>query len=342
MKSLILPPLSALYSAVTRTRLSLYQRGTFRTTKLDRPVISIGNMTVGGTGKTPLVELVSKIIAGSGKKVCILTRGYGRQHPERQVIVSDGQAILTTPAEAGDEPYLLATNLLGLAAVICSADRISAGRDAIDVFGTECFVLDDGFQHLRLARDLNIVTIDATNPWGGGPLLLHAGGGQLLPNGRLREPLSGLTRADCVVLTRCDQANDLDPLRQQIRALIGENPLFESTMKPRRAPHPSGPVAAFCAVGNPNSFFAQLRNSGYELVAEKAFRDHHAYTQKDIDDLTNAARRAGAKTLITTAKDAVKLRALHFSLPYSVLEIEIAIKDVELFKNLILKAAEVA
>ncbi|HKS10580.1 MAG TPA: tetraacyldisaccharide 4'-kinase [Pyrinomonadaceae bacterium] len=329
MKSLILPPLSALYSAVTRTRLSLYERGTFRTTKLDRPVISVGNMTVGGTGKTPLVEHVSRIIAGAGKKVCILTRGYGRQHPDRQVIVSDGQAILTTPAEAGDEPYLLATNLLGLAAVICSADRVSAGRDAIEVFGTECFVLDDGFQHLRLARDLNIVTVDATNPWGGG---------QLLPHGRLREPLSGLSRADCVVLTRSDQVNDLNLLRKQIRDLIGENPLFQSTMKPRRSPLPSGPIAAFCAVGNPNSFFAQLRNTGYELVAEKSFRDHHVYTQKDIDDLTAAATRAGATALITTAKDAVKLRALHFSLPYSVFEIEIAIKDEEAFRRLIVEA----
>jgi tetraacyldisaccharide 4'-kinase len=338
MKSLILPPLSALYSAVTRTRLSLYQRGTFRTTKLDRPVISVGNMTVGGTGKTPLVEFVAKVIGATGKKVCILTRGYGRQHPERQVIVSDGQAILATPTEAGDEPYLLATNLLGQAAVICSADRISAGRDAIEVFGTECFVLDDGFQHLRLARDLNIVTVDATNPWGGGQLLPHAGGGQLLPHGRLREPLSGLSRAGCVVLTRCDQVNDLNPLRQQIRDLIGENPLFESTMKPRRSPLPSGPVAAFCAVGNPNSFFEQLRSSGYELVAEKTFRDHHAYTQKDIDDLTDAATRAGAKRLITTAKDAVKLRSLHFSLPYSVFEIEIAVRDEEAFKRLILEA----
>jgi tetraacyldisaccharide 4'-kinase len=338
MKSLILPPLSALYSAVTRTRVSLYQRGTFRTTKLDRPVISVGNMTVGGTGKTPLVELVSKILAGTGKKVCILTRGYGRQHPERQVIVSDGQAILATPAESGDEPYLLANNLLGLAAVICSADRISAARDAIEVFGTECFVLDDGFQHLRLARDLNIVTVDATNPWGGGQLLPHAGGGQLLPHGRLREPLSGLSRAGCVVLTRCDQVNDLNPLRQQIRDLIGENPLFESTMKPRRSPLPSGPVAAFCAVGNPNSFFEQLRTSGYELVAEKTFRDHHAYTQKDIDDLTDAATRAGAKMLITTAKDAVKLRSLRFSLPYSVFEIEIAVRDEEALRRLILRA----
>ena len=329
MKSLILPPLSALYSAVTRTRLSLYQRGTFRTTKLDRPVISVGNMTTGGTGKTPLVEWVAKTIAGAGKKVCILTRGYGRQHPDRQVVVSDGRAILATPTEAGDEPYLLATNLLGQAAVICNADRVSAARDAIEVFGTECFVLDDGFQHLRLARDLNIVTVDATNPWGGG---------QLLPHGRLREPLSGLSRADCVVLTRCDQAGDLDPLREQIRSFIRRRPLFESTMSPRRPPLASGPVAAFCAVGNPNSFFEQLRNSGSELVLEKAFRDHHAYTQKDVDDLTDAAIRAGAKSLITTAKDAVKLRSLRFSLPYSVFEIEIAIKDEEALRRLILEA----
>lgn len=329
MKSLILPPLSSLYSAITRTRLSFYRRGTFRTTKLNRPVISVGNMTVGGTGKTPLVELVSKIIARTGKRVCILTRGYGRQNPERQVIVSDGQAILATPAEAGDEPYLLATNLLGLAAVISSADRISAGRDAIEVFGTECFVLDDGFQHLRLARNLNIVTVDATNPWGGG---------QLLPYGRLREPLSGLSRADCVVLTRCDQASNLDPLREQIRDLIHDRPIFDSTMKPRRSTAPSEPVAAFCAVGNPQSFFAQLKKAGYTVGSEKAFRDHHSYTQKDIDDLTNAATRAGATQLVTTAKDAVKLRALHFSLPYSVFEIEIAIKDDELFQNLVLKA----
>jgi tetraacyldisaccharide 4'-kinase len=329
MKSLILPPLSSLYGAVTRTRLSLYQRGTFRTTKLDRPVISVGNMTVGGTGKTPLVELVSKIIARTGKRVCILTRGYGRENPERQVIVSDGQAILATPTEAGDEPYLLATNLLGLAAVVSSADRISAARDAIEVFGTECFVLDDGFQHLRLARDLNIVTVDATNPWGGG---------RLLPFGRLREPLSGLSRADCVVLTRCDQVNNLEPLREQIRDLTHGRPVFESTMQPVRTPAPTGPVAAFCAVGNAKSFFKQLRQSGYEVAVEKAYRDHHSYTQKDIDDLTSSATSAGATHLITTAKDAVKLRTLRFSLPYSVFEIEIALKDEELFQNLILEA----
>jgi tetraacyldisaccharide 4'-kinase len=326
MKSLLLPPLSALYGAVTRTRLSLYNRGTFHTTKLDRPVISVGNITAGGTGKTPLVEWISKALADQRKNVCILTRGYGRANPQRQIVVSDGHSILATAAEAGDEPYLLATKLLGSAGVISNIDRISAGRYAIENFGTDCFVLDDGFQHLRLARDLNIVTIDATNPWGSG---------QLLPYGRLREPLSGLSRADCAVLTRCDQAHDLNDLRDQIRDLIHGRPVFLSTMQPVKNLLPTGPVAAFCAVGNPQSFFTQLHNAGYNVVLEKTFTDHHSYTQQDVDRLLNEAARAGAPNLITTAKDAVKLRSLSFTLPWHVFEIEIAIQDEAGFRQLI-------
>ena len=326
MKSLLLPPLSALYGAVTRTRLSLYQRGTFHTTKLDRPVISVGNITAGGTGKTPLVEWISKIIANRGQKVCILTRGYGRENPKRQVVVSDGATILATPDEAGDEPYLLATKLLGSAAVISNIDRISAGRYAIENLGADCFVLDDGFQHLRIARDLNIVVIDATNPWGGG---------ELLPYGRLREPLSGLTRADCAVLTRCDQATDVESLRAELPELIQHRPVFLSRMQPLRSLLPTGPVAAFCAVGNPQSFFTQLHTAGYEVVLEKTYADHHAYTQQDVNHLLNEAARAGGKELITTAKDAVKLRSLSFTLPWHVFEIEIAIENEDEFKQLI-------
>jgi tetraacyldisaccharide 4'-kinase len=325
MKSLILPPLSSLYGAVTRTRLALYRRGTFRTTKLDRPVISVGNITAGGTGKTPLVEWIAKIAASAGRKVCILTRGYGRENPQQQVVVSDGSTILATPAEAGDEPYLLATKLLGSAAVISNAKRISAGRYAIENFNTECFVMDDGFQHLRLARDLNIVTIDATNPWGGG---------QLLPHGYLREPLSGLIRADCVVFTRCDQVEDVETIRSEITDFI-HGPLFESSMTAVNASVTTRPVAALCAVGNPDSFFKQLRQHGYELVLEKAFTDHHSYTQKDVDALIAAAARADAKGLVTTAKDAVKLRSLSFSMPWHVFEIEIKIENENALAELI-------
>jgi tetraacyldisaccharide 4'-kinase len=338
MKSFVLPPLSILYDAVTRTRLSLYRRGTFHTTKLDRPVISIGNITTGGTGKTPLVEWVARTIAAHGKKVCILTRGYGRKDPHLQVIVSDGYGVLASPAEAGDEPYLLATKLTGQAAVISSADRIAAGQEAIKDFGTECFVLDDGFQHLRLARDLNVVTIDATNPWGGG---------SLLPYGRLREKPEGLSRADCVVITRCDQVDSADELTAEIRRLTGERPIFQSQMRPVRVSSLKNPsetlapparVAGFCAVGNPHSFFKNLQQSGFELALQKSFPDHHVYSQDEIDSLTQAAKDAGATSLITTAKDAVKLRALSFSVPCYVLEIEISIDNSDTFARLLINA----
>lgn len=329
MKSILLPPLSILYGAVTRTRLSMYRRGTFQTTKLERPVISVGNITTGGTGKTPLVEWVARTLAANGKKVCILTRGYGRKDPHVQVIVSDGYEVLASPGEAGDEPYLLATNLKGMAAVISSADRIAAGQEAIKDFGSDCFVLDDGFQHLRLARDLNIVTIDATNPWGGG---------SLLPYGRLRESPEGLSRADCVVLTRCDQVRDLDSICAEISKLSGDIPLFRSEMRTARVSPlkngseplaPPARVAAFCAVGNPRSFYEHLRRGGYELALEKSFPDHHVYSQDEIDAVVREAKALAVTSLITTAKDAVKLRTLSFSITCYVLEIEIDIQDAE-------------
>jgi tetraacyldisaccharide 4'-kinase len=334
MKSIILPPLSVLYNAVTRTRLSLYRRGTFHSIKLDRPVISVGNITAGGTGKTPLVEWVSRALAAAGKKVCILTRGYGRDNPDRMVIVSDGGKVMATPAEAGDEPFLLATNLAGVSAVISNADRVAAGNEAIKQFGSDCFVLDDGFQHLRLQRDLNIVTIDATNPWGGR---------NLLPYGRLREPLSGLNRADVIVITRTDQVKNVDDLREEIVKHAPNAPIFTSQMRTARITPLSDssgalvpPVAAFCAVGNPRSFFTAVP---YELAFEKSFPDHHRYSQSEIDSLIDAATLAGANSLITTAKDAVKLRPLSFSLPCYVLEIELRIDNEEELIRLLLTAA---
>lgn len=341
MKSFVLPPLSLLYGAVTRTRLSLYRRGTFHTTRLERPVISIGNITTGGTGKTPLVEYVARTLASQNKKVCILTRGYGRKDPHLQVIVSDGYGVLASPSEAGDEPYLLATRLTGLAAVISSADRIAAGREAIKDFGTDCFVLDDGFQHLRLARDLNVVTVDATNPWGGG---------RLLPHGRLRESVDGMSRADCVVITRCDQVANVDALRDEISQLVKGRPIFESQMRMVRvSPLKNGGeslappvrVGAFCAVGNAASFFSMVRQAGYEIAVEKAFPDHHVYSQEEIDAISRVARDEGAEVLVTTAKDAVKLRTLSFSIPCYVAEIQIAIEDAEGFGRLVSKACQI-
>lgn len=323
----VMLPLSVLYKAVTQTRLAAYNRGLLPTTKLPAPVISIGNITTGGTGKTPLVEWVCRTLALKPGKVCILTRGYGRPNPGSRVIVSDGSTVLTSAAEAGDEPFLLAQNLRGLAAVISDSNRISAGKWAIDNLGAEVFVLDDGFQHLALARDLNILTIDATNPWGGG---------KILPAGRLREPLAGLSRADCVVLTRADQSEELVDLEEEIRRLIGARPLVTSKMIVQGisrigtelldASCPQ-PAAAFCAVGNPESFFQLLRRSGINLVFTRTFRDHHHYTQADVDSLVHEATKAGAQSMITTAKDSVKLQQSKFELPCYVLKIEISMDD---------------
>ena len=326
--SLILPPFSALYSVATRLRLAAYRRNLFSVSKLDATVISVGNITTGGTGKTPLVDWVCRVLASEGKRVCVLTRGYRRENPNEQVVVSDGHRVLADVQAAGDEPLLLATNLLGVAAVVCNSNRSAAGKWAIDNLRAEVFVLDDGFQHLRLARDLNIVTIDATNPWGGG----------MLPYGHLREPLGGLARADCVVLTRTEESTDLASLTTTVQKIVGQTPVFRSRMCAsalRRLNGPtiadfsaiSQPVGAFCGIGNPTSFFNHLRREGHELAFERAFPDHYNYQQSDVDNIVAEAGGKGARSILTTAKDAIKLSSLHFELPCYVLEIKISIED---------------
>lgn len=347
LSTLMLPPLSGVYSAVTRTRLAAYQRGLLPITKLDVPVISVGNLTTGGTGKTPLVEWLCRALAQEDRRVCILTRGYGRANPKARVLVSDGTNVLSNPGEAGDEPFLLAHNLTGIAAVISDPDRVAAGQWAIQKLGSHVFVLDDGFQYLRLARDLNILTIDATNPWGGG---------YLLPYGRMREPRSGVSRADCVVITRSEQGESLSSIKTEVRKFLGTRPILVSRMKTtgireltslssERAPEPGAtldqPAAAFCAIGNPKSFFDHLRREGHKLVLTRAFADHHNYNQSDVDSLIQDSQRLGAQRLITTSKDAVKLQPLSFEVPCHILDIEISIADKEQLLELLNEAVSV-
>lgn len=339
--SIIMAPLGSLYGAVTETRLALYRRGLLNISRLDAPVISIGNITTGGTGKTPLVEYVARTIAAEGRQVCILTRGYGRQNERARVLVSDAQRVLAGEKEAGDEPFLLAENLQGIAAVISDADRFAAGQWAISELGSEVLILDDGFQHLRLARDLNVATIDATNPFGDG---------HLLPRGQLRERRGGLARADCILITRADQAEHLDSLSRELDKVSSHRPLFTSAMRvhglrkldqplstsvARAKPEIEPPVAAFCAIGNPDAFMDQLRDGGYELVGASVFPDHHRYDQRDVRSIIEKASKAGAKSLITTAKDAVKLHGLAFDFSCYVLDIEIRIDDQSRFIEMI-------
>lgn len=349
----ILAPLGALYSAAMRGRRALYKTGALRVHKTGVPVISVGNITTGGTGKTPLVDWVARTVAREGLRVCILTRGYGRADESKRVLVSDGEQIFADSREGGDEPRLLAENLRGVAAVISDADRVAAARWALENLKSEVFILDDGFQHLRVARNLDLVVVDATNPWGGG---------KLLPRGRLREPLRELSRADCIILTRCEQIHEVDSLRKQAERLSGGRPVLlsrtrtrmihplDATMKENIVadssshlssliPYPlPSPLMAFCAIGNPASFFEHLRKDGYTLKLTRAFADHHVYTQRDIDLLISEAQSAGAQSLLTTAKDAVKLRSLRFDLPCYVLEIELEFDDEEKLVGMIREA----
>ncbi|MEP6568252.1 MAG: tetraacyldisaccharide 4'-kinase [Acidobacteriota bacterium] len=339
--SLILPPLSAIYSAATRARATAYRRGWFSVSRLAAPVISVGNLTTGGTGKTPLVEWVCRAVASeTRKKVCVLTRGYGRPNPKSQVVVSDGTRLLAGVRDSGDEPYLLAQNLINVAAVISNPDRLAAGNWAIKNLGSQVFVLDDGFQYLSLTRDLDILTIDATNPWGGG---------RLLPHGRLREPRAGLSRADCVVITRTDQGKDLDSTQDAVNRLADASPVLSSRMVTSGMRKLNGesvdkksflsePVAAFCGVGNPGSFFNNLRSEGFVPLFTRAFADHHSYSQADLDRLVEDAKANGALALLTTAKDAIKMSTLKMELPCYVLEIQISIDDEDRLLDLVRKA----
>ncbi|MDT5262954.1 MAG: tetraacyldisaccharide 4-kinase, partial [Acidobacteriota bacterium] len=205
--SLALAPLGMLYGALARTRLRLYRSGLLKTETAGVPVISVGNLTTGGTGKTPLVEWVARAVKREGLRACVLTRGYGRADESVRVVASDGVRVLAEVGECGDEPRLLAERLLGTASVVCDRDRVAAARWARENLGAEVFILDDGFQHLRMGRDLDVVTLDASAPWSGG---------HMLPRGRLREPVSGLRRADCVVITRAELAADLEALRAEV------------------------------------------------------------------------------------------------------------------------------
>ena len=334
-----------------RARLALYRRGALRVHKLGVPVISVGNLTTGGSGKTPLVEWLARQLAFENRRPCILTRGYGRANASERVLVSDGKRVLVDARQGGDEPCLLAERLLGLAAVISDADRVAAAHWALVNLRSDLFILDDGFQHLRVARDLDIVTVDATNPWGGG---------RLLPYGRLREPVRELARADCCVITRAEQATDIDSLRAEVKRRSSERPVFLSRVRTtglrpvtalplseaERAGStsllplsemPKG-VGAFCALGNPQPFFAQLRQEDCALTYTRAFIDHHVYTQSDVEALEHEAQARGAQALLTTAKDGVKLRALSFRLPCYVIEIELEFDDVAAFRQLVLRA----
>ena len=274
--------------------------------RVDAPVISVGNITMGGTGKTPCVLRVTELLKARGMRPAILTRGYKRASPHKHLAVAPGA--VTSAVQTGDEPQIFIRS--GLAPVGIGADRYAAAMLLRREFDVDVMVLDDAFQHRRVARDLEIVLVDALNPYGGG---------ELFPLGRLREPLSGLARAGIILITRAD-LSDLGPaIERSVRAWNTDAPVFRACIEPQAwveqatgamheiARPPFGPVAAFCGLGNPQSFHRILRRQGVEPVAWTEFDDHHRYRPRDLRRIAAHARVAGAGALVTTEKDAINL-----------------------------------
>ncbi|HTA48683.1 MAG TPA: tetraacyldisaccharide 4'-kinase [Verrucomicrobiae bacterium] len=271
--------LSTMYGGVVGARNVLYDRRWLRSRSLQGPVISVGNLSVGGSGKTPFVILLGELLKARGVRFDVLSRGYGRD--TRGVLLVDPGGL---PRDFGDEPLLIARRLQ--APVVVGEDRYEAGRFAEAQFGPQIHLLDDGFQHRGLTRDFDIVLVtpeDARD--------------RLLPGGRLREPLRSLQRADAVVLTSGASAESFPVAGKMIwRVRRGINP---QNVPPR-------PVV-FCGIARPQNFLLQLRAAGIDPVAEAFFRDHHAYTEKDVNELLQLQRQSEAGGFVTTEKDAVNL-----------------------------------
>ncbi len=332
-----LAPLGKLYACGVDLRNAMYDRGWLPTHDLGERTISIGNITAGGTGKTPLVAAVTRILLDDGEKVCILTRGYGRQNAGSRVLVSDGVNVLADAETGGDEPVELARQLGGKAVIVADADRVAAAEWAREKFGISTFILDDGFQHRRARRDLDIVCIDATRP---------CGNGHVIPAGTLRESFKHLSRADAIVVTRTNLVESTDKLVVRLRNRNAAAPIFFASNRiinvtklsePTSGVTYVGRVAAFCGLGNPENFFAQLRLDGFDVAATEAFPDHHQYSAADIRLLEKLAAKHSANALITTAKDAVKLWPDDFSIECHVTNISVNITDSDAFATLIRK-----
>jgi tetraacyldisaccharide 4'-kinase len=299
------------YRAGLGARDWLYRRGVLRSRAVAPVVVSIGNLTVGGTGKTPATELAALTLASLGRRPAIVSRGYRRRSRGVQ-IVADTASIRLDPEDAGDEPFLLARRLPGVP-VIVGANRHEAACVAVERFGVNAIVLDDGFQHRTLEKDLEIVMVRADEPWGNG---------RLLPSGPLREPLAALVRADLVVATGVTRDADADAVRLGVARHAARVPVLAAVYTPaecwragRMEPLPLARLAglrvlAFSGVGSPAGFERTLTQLGAILDDVVVFDDHHWYSGADLDDLAARAARRGVDALVTTEKDWVRLRAL--------------------------------
>lgn len=336
---LLLQVFAYIYGMLLNLKLAGYSCGIFSKKKLSCFVISLGNITVGGTGKTPTAQRLARAIRDMGYKVVILNRGYRAKWQGEIGVVSDGKELKMDAATAGDEAFMLAKHLPNVP-VLIGPERAKTGQYAVEHFGAQVAILDDGYQHWQLDRNLDVVLVDAVNVFGNG---------HILPRGTLREPLSHLSRADVCLLTKVDQAEpgSIDYIKKRI-AEYGKNPLIvESVHQPQHCIEISEwkkniasegnsvdiikgkKIIALSAIGNPASFEQTLCSTGAEVIESFRFPDHHEYTLEEIKDAMSQAIRQGAEAIATTEKDAVKLPPLPEDmekLPVYVVTVEVVIQ----------------
>ncbi len=294
--------LSNPYAFILMLRAACYRLGILRSYRLPCPVISVGNITLGGTGKTPATALIASYLIARGRRVAVLSRGYGGSAEGELRIVSDGKDLILGPEEAGDEPYLLARKVPGLMVVI-GADRYRAGLLALRELKPDVFILDDGFQHLRLKRDLNLLLLDCARPYGND---------RVLPAGFLREPKSALRRADLFLFTRCGEGSAPaspvpgKPACRSSHRLGGFRPLQGGELRPF-SELKGMRAMAFAGIADPGSFFDTLQGEGAPLVTTLAFSDHICYGVDEIAAICRLKEASRSTCLLTTEKDAVKL-----------------------------------
>ena len=294
-------------------RAKLYEYGWLSQHRLPRPVISIGNLTVGGTGKTPFVMWVARWLQSKGKRPGILSRGYRRTKETTFLLVSDGQKVLVTPQQAGDEPFLMAKHCPGVVVAV-GANRYELGKWLLTQSSVDCFILDDGYQHLGLYRDVNLLLVDGLDPQG-----LK----KLLPAGRLREPLSAARRATALVVTRADLMEDLNEICQPLQRAVGQEiaPIqiqFQPKTLYSLSTEHHEPLRwvmgkralIFSGIGNALAFRTTVMNMGANLLDEMVFPDHHNYADSDLETIRRRMRQVDASFALTTEKDAVKLAPL--------------------------------